>query len=322
MVCIPMQYGFIIRSFLQKTVFVLFAVFFFTNVFGQEAVSDYQVKPLYVFGEKGNQTGQFINPQGISIDPEGNIYIADTGNNRIQKFTPNGKFIQSVGGFGWESEQFNRPVDICAINGLDVFVADYENLRIERYDRDLNRISSFYSQEIWDEKFQFGFPMSVTISKHGELFIIDKENLRILKIDSFGEPAESFGDFDSGSGRLESPYQLAINGKDILAVSDNASNRIVFFDYFGNYLLESGDNKLNAPKGLGWFNDQALLVADSQNHRIVALNDTGRILFKFGSVGNKIGAFRNPTDVACFNRLVYVLDGGNGRVEVFMVSKQ
>ena len=111
---------------------------------------------LYTIGSETIENRFMMESQAISVDLNGNIYVADTGNNRILKFGPNGKFIKSAGGFGWENQQFDMPIDICATSALDVFVADYNNQRIERYDKDLNYISSLYSDDSKPEYLQFG----------------------------------------------------------------------------------------------------------------------------------------------------------------------
>ena len=138
---------------------------------------------LFSFGSYKIENIPISNPQSISVDPKGNIYLADTGNNRIIKYSQEGHFIKSIGGFGWDKEQFDTPMDICAKSVLDVFIADYNNHRIERYDKDLNYISSFYSDESQNENLQFGFPVGVSVSIHGELILID--SLYILSIPQY-----------------------------------------------------------------------------------------------------------------------------------------
>ena len=104
------------------------------------------------FGEKGTQQGQLSSPRSIAADLEGNIYIADTGNNRVQKFTSGGRFIKLFGGFGWNSDQFDEPSAVDASYGLHVVVVDRNNHRMTRLDRNLNFLSTL----------QFDNPVSYT----------------------------------------------------------------------------------------------------------------------------------------------------------------
>jgi len=260
-----------------------------------------------------------MGPQGISIDPKGNLYIADTGNHRVQKFDPQGNFLAEVGGFGWAQEQFQQPIEVCAKSGLDVFVVDYQNQRIERYDKDLHYLSSFYSNPDFEERLQFGFPSGVDLSIHGELFIVDQEHYRVLKVNSFGEPQLSFGDFDWGTGRLEKPSRVEVTRDNHVYVSDESGDRVVAFDYYGNFLIEMGRGELKNPRGLAADSRGRLFVADTGHHRITVFDRDGQMLIAWGSEGEKIGAFNSPADVAVFQDKIFVLDSGNGRVQVFQL---
>ena len=263
---------------------------------------------LFSFGSEKIENISISGPLSLSIDPKGNIYAADTGNNRILKFSKDGQFVKAIGGFGWEMEQFDTPVDICAKSGLDIFIADYNNQRIERYDKDLNYISSLYPDEMKSEDLQFGYPLGVSISIHGELIIIDSENNRLLKINSFGEPEMSFGDFAEGQGKLDNPSQIEIGKNDRIYVTDKAGGRIVVFDYFGNYLAEIGNGILKEPYGVFFDDNKRLWIADSGNEKIFAFNSEGELLLQWKTISPKDGDFKSPIDVVTLENRVYVLD--------------
>ncbi|MCH7674226.1 NHL repeat-containing protein [candidate division KSB1 bacterium] len=289
-------------------------VLFFSAPFA--SVTEYNVKFLFAFPEAPILGLSISRPQAIAIDPEGSVYIIDTGNNRIVKFNNKGEYVFTLGGFGWETEQFDRPLDITAKTGLEVFVADFNNERIERYDKKLNYISSFYSEETFSTNLQFGFPSGVDVSAHGELFICDNENNRILKLNTLGEPVVSFGDFNWGDGQLEHPAKVEVSPGNLIYVSDQSANQIVVFDYFGNFVSKFGKGVLNNPQGMIWSQNK-LFVADSGNDRLVVFDQNHRLIYSWGDEGSKIGAFKNPVDVAVFDGRIYVLDSGNNRVQVF-----
>ena len=289
-------------------------VLFFSVPFASE--TEYNVKFLFAFPEAPILGLSISQPQAIAIDPEGSIYIVDTANNRIVKFNNKGEYVFTLGGFGWETEQFDRPQDITAKTGLEIFVADFNNERIERYDKKLNYISSFYSEETFSTNLQFGFPSGVDVSAHGELFICDNENNRILKLNTLGEPVVSFGDFNWGDGQLEHPAKVEVSPGNLIYVSDQSANQIVVFDYFGNFVSKFGKGVLNNPQGMIWSQNK-LFVADSGNDRLVVFDQNHRLIYSWGDEGSKIGAFKNPVDVAVFDGRIYVLDSGNNRVQVF-----
>ena len=272
---------------------------------------------IFLYTMIGDSTSrvQLKQARALSVDLFGSIYIADTGNNRILKLNTDGQIIKTIGGFGWEKEQFYSPYDIHVSSVLDIFVADYNNNRVERYDKDLNYISSLYSNEDWDAQFQFGYPKSVACSIHGELFIIDGENIRLLKLNSFGEPELSFGDFAEGKGRLLQPGQVAISSDDKIYVSDSQANKIIVFDYFGNYLTEIGSNFLKGPQGIFYSPLKLLFVADQGNKRIVVFKPDGELAIAWSKISDESGAFQNPVDVVTLQQRAFVLD--NDRVLVF-----
>ena len=295
------------------TLFIYF-VLFFSVPFANEA--EYGVKYLFTFPEAPISGLPLSQPQAIAIDLEGFVYIIDTGNSRIVKFNNKGDYVFALGGFGWETEEFDRPLDITVKTGLEVFVADFNNERIERYDKKLNYISSFYSEETFSTNLGFGFPSGVDVSAQGELFICDNENNRILKLNTFGQPIVSFGDFNWGDGQLEHPAKVEISPDNLIYVSDQSANQVVVFDYFGNYVTRFGKNLLNKPKGMTWSRNK-LFVADSGNDRMAVFDKNHQLIYSWGDEGSNIGAFKNPVDVAGFGELIYVLDSDNNRVQVF-----
>jgi len=255
-------------------------------------------------------------PQGLSIDIDGNLYLADTGNNRVLKINQDGKLVRQVGGFGWGKEQFDNPVDVWAENGLDVLVVDYNNRRIERYDKDLHYISSLYNDETAPATAQFAFPVAVALSGHGEILLADVEFQRIVRINSFGKVLGSFGDYDAGDGALSSPMKILISPRDDVFIADSARGSILKFDYFGNFITHLGDGALRSPTGLALWED-VLLVADGGAHQVVGFARDGERLGAWGEAGEKMGRFSSSLCVKVFRNRAFVLDGGNNRVQVF-----
>ena len=264
---------------------------------------------LFSFGSGEYEGMKVKNPHALSIDMNGFIYIADTDNNRILKVDQEGELLRSVGGFGWGKEQFDTPLDICASSLLDVFVADYNNQRVERYDKDLNYISSLVPGDSWDANLIFGFPASVTISKHGELIILDSENSRLLKINSFGEPELSFGDFGSGEGKLDHPVQVELSQTDEVYVTDKSAGRIIVYDYFGNYIRQFGEQILESPTGIHIDDKNRIWVIDSDQNAVMTFDSNGTLIGRIDKIKSGDECFKNPKDVVISENKVFILDG-------------
>lgn len=270
---------------------------------------------LFSFGYDKIENISISESKALSIDLNGNIYLADTNNNRIVKFDHEGEFIKTIGGFGWEKEEFDSPIDICAKSSLDILVADHNNHRIERYDKDMNYISSYYSDESLDASLQFAYPAGVAISIHGEIILIDSENKRLLKINSFGQPEMSFGAFSEGKGKLNDPLQIDIGANDRIFVSDESSAAVLVFDYFGNYLTHIGEGLLSRPRGIFIDEQDRLWIADKEQKSIFVFSTSGELILQFSGNQNSVVTIDDPVDIVTYKNRVYVLN--DNKIQVF-----
>ncbi len=261
--------------------------------------------------------GNFRNPKGISIDPSGIIYVADTGRNLLIRFNSSGDSTGEVGGYGWGDFQFDQPYDVCATNGIEIYVADYNNNRIERFDRTLANVATLYTKDSDDESTQFGYPYGVAVSRLGDLFVCDDENIRIMKINTFSTVERTFGGYGEGAGSLTMPRQIAIGPHDEIFVSDKGSpndepskkgGRIAVYDNFGNYVRSIGVGILHDPTGVG-LDENKIGVCDSDTLYFFKLD--GDTIAKF-SIADVFGATINHfNDVSISGNKVYILTDKN-----------
>ena len=244
--------------------------------------------------------GEFRNPSGLAVDPSGCVYLADTGNERIIRLDSSGKTVNWVGGYGWNEGQFNRPVAVTAPNGLDVFVADFMNRRVQRFDKDLHFLSTLEPADDWPEELRFESPGDVRLSDQGELFCLDAQNRRVLKFDVLGKLQTAFGGYDAGDGRLVRPERICLSD-DKIFVSD--PKRIAVFDMHGNHLADWGSGILSEPVGMVAIG-RMLCVADRANRTIFFFDDGVQV----NSIWVLPALFREPVDVGASGDLLYVLD--------------
>jgi len=86
------------------------------------------------WGSQGTGNGQFKDPNGLVVEPTThNLYVADTSNNRIQKFTSSGTYITKFGSGGIGNGQFDAPIGIALDNSGFVYVSDGDNDRIQKF---------------------------------------------------------------------------------------------------------------------------------------------------------------------------------------------
>lgn len=105
-----------------------------TGWFGPEETFSYQ-KQVGFWVETGafDGDGEFYEPRGIAVDLQGNVFVADTRNHRIQKFAPNGTFLCKWGARGKKPGQFDFPYGVAVDGDDNVYVADKYNNRIQKF---------------------------------------------------------------------------------------------------------------------------------------------------------------------------------------------
>jgi hypothetical protein len=201
-----------------------------------------------------------LSGTALDVDLYGNIYVLDAEKNTLTLYDKSGLLQHDVGGPGWLDGQFDRPSGVWARNGIDVFIADYGNHRIERFDRSLNFVSSFSTRGSDNPDDRFGYPSGVALSRLGELFLCDTENGRIVKVDRFSTVERTFGGMGGGKGHLATPTSVAVGPKDAVYVLDG--ERVAVFDAFGNYMRDLIPGFLRRPSAL-FADNSVVAVLDS-----------------------------------------------------------
>jgi hypothetical protein len=184
----------------------------------------------------------------LDVDVTGRLYVLNGTASAIRVYDEQLRPLGEFGGPGWEEGRFDQPSGIWAENGLDLFVADRGNHRIQRFDRQLGYVSTLHTREDEDPEKRFGYPADVLVSPQGELFISDGENLRIAKVDRTSQVERTFGGLTAGAGRLTHPGRLAIGPGQTLYVIDGG--RIIAFDTFGNFLRSCYEGIWEHPKAI------------------------------------------------------------------------
>ncbi len=242
-------------------------------LYGQEISSEAGVKwsVIHIIDAGETPTGLLQNVSAIDLDREGNLYIVDSGRNRLLKYTASHTFVKEIGGFGRGAEQFNNPRDVDAHLTLNIFVADFSNNRIVRFDSHLNYLNDF--NPIYNNPFYFEMPLSVAVNNQYDLFILEDLNKRIVKIDRFNQPLTAFGTSSENLGQLLGPYQISLSARNLLYVSDPLSGSIQIFDFLGNYISQVSHPDFVEPKGIFLTAQGQLLVADPKGQKVYFFSD-------------------------------------------------
>ena len=273
------------------------------------------------FGQRGNGQGQFHDPAGIALDPTGNLYVADTGNDRIQKLGPDGKYLFEAGGFGWDGGQFNRPVGVAS-RGLEVYVADSRNGRVQIFDHRLHLLSVVGGRDV-EGPISLGELGGIAVSEDDAFYVSDIDADQVVQIDTYSRTDRDFGGYGYGAGMLRRPLGLAVDGKGTAYICDSEDDRIAIFDRFGNFKGTLGEESLSEPAGCCLGPEATLFVADTGHHRVLVFDlKSGEVVGWTGGPdpGESPGSFKAPRGMAMgSDNFLYVLDTGNCRVQRFQV---
>jgi len=177
---------------------------------------------------KGFGHGMFVSPHKITVDKDGNLWVADNGlkegrGQQVFKFNPDGKLLLTLGKAGVAgpgTDTFDQPTEVAVAPNGDIFVAD----------------------------------------GHGRA---PTANARIMKFDKNGKFIKAWGKKGTGSGEFDCPHTLAFDSKGRLFVGDRQNNRIQIFDQDGRFIAEW--KQFGRPSGIFIDKNDVLYVADSES---------------------------------------------------------
>ena len=297
-----------------------------------------------------------VTPDGLAVDTQGNIYIADTDGHRIRRIDAATGLISTVAGDGTPGfagdggpaieGKLSFPADVILDVQGDLFIADTSNNRVRRVDGTSGVITTVAGTGTFGfsgdggraDRATMRAPQGLAIDRQGNLFIADTFNNRVRKIDpatSIITTAVGNGNFafsgDSGlavDAALRHPTALAVGSQDRLFIADTLNHRVRLLDpatqrvdtVAGNGTPElSGDGGLAEaaglfqPEGIALDGQGNLFIADTANHRIRRVEVFTQVIDTVA--GTEVDSFVGDGGLAKFATLRtpegIVLDGDN-----------
>jgi streptogramin lyase len=269
------------------------------------------------------------HPSGMGIDREGNLYVVDTGNQRIQKFDSNGQFLMMWGSPGSGEGQFNfvppkfntvGSGDIVVDSQGNIYVADSGNARIQKFDREGHFLTQWGRRGADDGQFESPFGLAVDGQDH--IYVVDA-NAHIQKFDSKGQFLTKWGDIGVNEGEFTFIGFPAVDRQGYIYLADGGRGRIQKFDQNGRFLSKwdnhgQHDDELIGANGLAVDGQGYIYVTHWINPRIQKLDSTGKFLLNWGSQGQGDGQLSIPADIAVDRQgNVYVSDYDSSTIQKF-----
>jgi len=260
--------------------------------------------------DAGSEDGQVQIPTAIAIDAKGNVYVLDTGNDRVQKFDSAGKFLLKWGTRGEGEGRFTWPLGIAIDGSGDVYVGDGRT------------VQKFTPEGKFLAKWKTQHGRGIALDSHSNIYVACRFSNNVLKFNSIGEMVAEWGSAGP-EGRFAQPGSIAVD----------RSGHIVFADV-GNFCVQrfTSEGRFHSKWGGEGTAEVWDLATDASGNLYAALADAdevqkfdpqGKLLCRWGSSGGSDGQFRFPSFIAVGpSGNVYVADTSNNRVQKFNSNGQ
>jgi sugar lactone lactonase YvrE len=245
---------------------------------------------IEIIGGLGTELGQLTSPADVAVDADGNLYVVDSHNQRIQRISPDGE-AEAVGESGSADGQFKNPEDDgffvdgpwgIALDGEgNIYVADTWNHRMQKFDNDLGFVMQ------WGDFFG---PRDVVQTAEGELLIVDTGNARIRRFTTDGQLIGDIGAKGDGPNQFNEPSGIALGPTGEVFVADYWNQRIQHFDAELNY-IESFEIPSWGSQGVS---DRAY-IAIAPGGEILATDPGNQRVIVLDAAGNETGAWALPS---------------------------
>lgn len=287
----------------------------------------FEARPVLTLGQ--GIGAELRSPEAIGIDPFGAVYVADTENHRVLRFSARGEFEFEYGGYGWDEGRLSRPTDVSAQEGFRLFVVDAGN----------DRIQSFSIQDSADEGGVFAFrpgrgfedeelvrPYRLDLDAEGRIYVSDELCHCVWIFTPTGELVAKLGGYGAEDARFDRPSGVAVSAKgEKVFVADAGNRRVQVFDSVGNWIATwagAASAPLREPVGVDVGGDGRVYVADAGTASVRVFNAEGAPLFSFGGPGDGPGRFRALRDVAVGpDGRVWTVDAEREVAEAFVIER-
>ena len=311
------------------------------------------------FGFSGDDSpatqAEINSPYGVAADGAGNLYIADSGNDRIRKVDSTGTIttVAGTGEFGFSGDGgpatqawVNSPDSVVVDGAGSLYISHRNNNRVRKVDSTgtITTIAGTGERGFGGDggpasQAQISSPTGVAVDGAGNLYIADSGNQRIRKVDSTGTITTVAGTGEHGFGgdggpasqaQISSPTGVAVDGAGNLYIADAGNHRVRRVDSTGTITTVAGTGEhgfggdggpasqaqISSPTGVAVDGAGNLYIADAGNHRVRRVDSTGTITTVAGTGEAGFGGDGAPATQAGIDRLTGVAVDGAGNLYI------
>jgi sugar lactone lactonase YvrE len=279
------------------------------------------------FGSNGTGNGQLRTPADVAVDANGDLWVVDRGNNRVQKFNSKGEYLMKFGSTGSGNGQLNAPAALAIDSKGNIWVADKGNDRVEKFNSKGEYLAQFGSEGTGNGQFASGGPEGIAIDSKGNIWVSDTYAGRLQKFDENGNFLKVVGSEGSGPGQLREPTGIDIGPDGKVWVADWLCNRISVFNEAGGFVTQfgsagTGNGQFNRPDAIAIGSRGDVWVGDQNNDRIQEFDQSGTYLGQFGSLGSGPGqfSFTYPLGLTTDSKgSLWIADTNNSRIQRWLI---
>jgi DNA-binding beta-propeller fold protein YncE len=262
--------------------------------------------------------GRVRTPEGVAVDAVGQIYVADSDEQRIQVFGRDGQFLRSWGSLGDQPGLFNSPLGLAVDAESNVYVVDSANQRVQKFSSTGAWLTSWGSYGMDDG--QFAYPRGIALDSDGNVYVADTQNNRIQKFTAEGRWLATWGGYGQLGLGLNAPAGVALDRQGNVYVADTYNHRIVKLDRTGHALatwgsLGSNGGQFRYPSDLKVDSQGNLYVVDTENSRIQKLSGSGRWIESWSGSAERARLARPHGLALDQTDTLYISDTGNQRIQ-------
>ena len=222
-------------------------------------------------GSYGNGPGQFTLPLGVAANKHGVIFASDSANHRVEKFSPEGKFLLSFGNQDTMNGCLDSPEGIALLAEEKVYVADRGNNRIQVFMQRNGKFAMGFGKK-GNGPVQFNGPRALAVdTAWNRLLVTDCGNSRIQAVTLDGKPLMQFG--TQGSVSLSNhffPFCITTDQDGFVFVTETRSRSVLIFTPQGYLIKRLGEDLglFRTPHGISVDTQGQVIVTDASSHRM------------------------------------------------------